>query len=293
MAWLAPGFATPENFANVLLAMLPLLIVASGQTVVLVTAGIDLSVTSIVALTSVAGAAVCTSDGGWLAGNIAAVPVAILLMLAIGAIVGGINGSCVATLKMPPFMVTLTTMIFISGLAIWLTQSRSISGLPSGFLILGKNIWVALGIAIAIALSVEMLLSRTLLGLAWRAIGSNPQTARVSGVHVTRSIVLAYVTSGICAAIASILITAQLESGSPSQWENNLLDVIGATVIGGTSLFGGRGSVWWTAGGVLLLSLIDNSLNLLNLSHFTIMITKGSVILLAAYLDTLRHRMRA
>ena len=102
---------------------------------------------------------------------------------------------------------------------------------------------------------------------------------------------MAYVFCGVCAAIASVLITGQLETGSPVQWENNLLDVIGATVIGGTSLYGGRGNVLWTTSGVLLLALIDNSLNLLNLSYFAIMMAKGGVIQLAALLDALRHRI--
>jgi ribose/xylose/arabinose/galactoside ABC-type transport system permease subunit len=144
-----------------------------------------------------------------------------------------------------------------------------------------------------VAGGVQFLLSRTLLGIGLVAVGHNPRTARVSGVHVAGVTILAYVLCGACAGIASVLITGQLETGSPVQWENNLLDVIGATVIGGTSLFGGRGSVFGTACGVLLLTLIDNSLNLLNLSHFTIMMAKGGVILLAALLDTLRHRAGA
>jgi ribose transport system permease protein len=141
-----------------------------------------------------------------------------------------------------------------------------------------------------IVLSIQFLLSQTLLGMGWRAVGYNAETARVSGVHVHGVTLAAYVLSGITAGVASILITGQLETGSPVQWENNLLDVIGATVIGGTSLYGGRGNMLWTLSGVLLLTLIDNSLNLLNLSYFTIMMAKGAIILLAALLDTLRHR---
>jgi ribose/xylose/arabinose/galactoside ABC-type transport system permease subunit len=137
----------------------------------------------------------------------------------------------------------------------------------------------------------QLILKRTLLGMNLRNLGHNPQAARVAGVRVKRVTLLAYVLCGLYAGIASILITAQLETGSPVQWENNLLDVIGAAVIGGTSLYGGRGSVVWTFSGVLLLTLIDNSLNLINLSHFTIMMAKGAVILVAALLDTVRNRM--
>ncbi len=291
MAPLVPGFATSENFGNVWVAMLPLLVVATGQTIVLITAGIDLSATSIIALTSIAGAALITGDDGPLAGNPLETPVAIVLMIVVGAAVGLLNGLCTARLKMPPFIVTLTTMMFFSGLAVWSTQSRSIYNLPASFLFLGQNVWAATAITIVVALTAQLMLSGSLLGQGLRAVGGNPRTAEVSGVQVPRVVTTAYVLSGVCAAIASILITAQLETGSPVQWENNLLDIIGATVIGGTSLYGGRGSVLWTASGVLLLTLIDNSLNLLGLSHFTIMIAKGGVILLAALLDTLRYRV--
>ena len=293
MAVLVPGFATGENAVNIWVAMLPLLVAATGQTIVLITAGIDLSATSIVALSSITGAALITGDGGPLSGNPFATPAAIAAMIVVGAAVGWLNGWCTAKLKMPPFIVTLTTMMFFSGLAVWFTQSESIYDLPASFLFLGENIWAATAITLAVALGAQVMLSRSLLGQSLRAIGGNPRTANVSGVHVSRVTVIAYVLSGVCAAIASILITAQLETGSPVQWENNLLDIIGATVIGGTSLYGGRGSILWTASGVLLVALIDNTLNLMGLSHFTIMIAKGGVILMAAWLDTLRHRLGA
>ncbi len=145
-------------------------------------------------------------------------------------------------------------------------------------------------ITVVVAGGVQCLMSRSLLGIQLRAIGNNPQTAVVSGIPVVGVTISAYVISGLCAAIASVLITGELETGSPAQWENNLLNIIGATVIGGTSLYGGRGNVLWTLCGVLLLTLVDNSLNLLNLSQFTIMMSKGGVILLAALLDTVRYR---
>jgi ribose/xylose/arabinose/galactoside ABC-type transport system permease subunit len=294
MGVVAPGFASLENLSNVAVAMLPLMVVATGQTVVLIAAGIDLSVTSIIALTSIAGAALVTGDNGYLiqaglSSQLASL-LAIIAMLAIGAVIGLFNGSCVVWLKMPPFIVTLTTMMFVSGLAVWSTQSQSISNLPDSLLVFGKQAWLAGGIALVVAVLVQFLLSRSRLGSGLRAIGYNPQTALAAGVDVNRLIVLAYVMSGLCAAIGSLLIIGQLETGSPVQWENNLLDVIGATVIGGTSLYGGRGHVVWTFFGVLLLTLIDNSLNLLNLSYFTIMMAKGGVILLAALIDTLRTR---
>lgn len=285
-----PGFATPGNLINIASAMLPLLVVATGQTLVLITAGIDLSVTSIIALASVAGAAIMTGDGGPLAGHALAVPIGIAAMLLVGVMIGLLNGGCVSLLMMPPFIVTLTSMMFFSGLAIWLTQSKSIYNLPQQFVFLGQNIWTTSAVALAVAVAAQLLLSRTLFGRGLRAIGGNVLAARVSGIHVTRITIGAYVLSGLCAAIAAVLITGRLETGSPVHWRNNLLDVIGATVIGGTSLYGGKGKVIWTVFGVLLLTLIDNSLDLLALSYFTIMMVKGGVIMLAAVLDSLRNR---
>jgi len=291
LAPFAPGFASTGNFANILSAMLPLLVVATGQTLVLITAGIDLSVTSIIALASVTGAMFINGDSGLLAGSAAATPVGVLVMLAIGATIGLLNGAAITLFRMPPFIVTLTGMMFFSGFAIWLTQSKSIASLPGSFIALGKNVWLAGGIAAVVALVGHLLLTRTLLGRWFYAVGHNPKAALVSGVPVNRALLLAYVACGLCAGVAAVLITGRLETGSPVHWRSNLLDIIGATVIGGTSLYGGRGKVLWTVFGVLFLTLLDNSLNLLNLSHFTIMMVKGGVILAAAMLDALRSRM--
>ncbi len=291
LAPFTPGLASTRNLANILSAMWPLLVVAIGQTLVLISAGIDLSVTSVIALTSVVGAMVMTGEGGWLAGNALATPTAIIVMLALAALIGLLNGVCITRLGMPAFIVTLTGMMFFSGLAIWLTSSKSISGLPDSFVFWGKNPWASAGVALIVALGAHLTLTRTLWGRWLYAIGHNPRAALVSGVPIRRVATLTYVACSLCAGIAAVLITGRLETGSPVQWRNNLLDVIGASVIGGTSLYGGRGKVVWTICGVLFLTLIDNSLNLLNLSQFTIMMVKGGVILLAAVLDALRIRM--
>lgn len=290
MAALADGFASRENLGNILSAMMPLLVVAVGQTVVLITAGIDLSATAIIALASVLGAMVANSETGALAGSALATPGGVAAMLAAGAAIGLLNGTLIGQLRMPPFIVTLTAMMFFSGLAVWIVKSKPITGLPAGFMALGKNPWLAGTVALSVAAGIHLLLTRTLLGQWIRAVGHNPKAALVSGVPVGRVVMLAYLLSGLCAAAAAVLITGRLESGSPTHWRHNLLDIIGATVIGGASLHGGRGSVVWTLFGVLFLTLIDNSLNLLDLSHFTIMMVKGGIILGAAMLDALRNR---
>lgn len=284
-----PGLAEPENLANILAAMLPLLVVAVGQTFVLIARGIDLSVTATIGLASVAGAFVMNSETGWLRGSVLAVPGGIAAMLAVGALLGLANGAAITHLRMAPFIVTLTTMMFVSGLAIWLTQSKNIFGLPAEFNALGGRTMPALALTVVVVVLAHLALTRTLFGRWLYALGHNERAAYISGVPVAGVTLGAYVVCGLCAAIASMLYTGRLETGSPTMGQRILLDVIGATVIGGTSLYGGKGKVLWTMFGVLFLTLIDNTLNLQNLSHFTIMMVKGSVILLAAALDAARH----
>lgn len=291
LAPFTPGLLTTSNAGDLLANLSPLLIVALGQSVVLIAGGIDLSVTSIIALTSVAGGFVMNAENGWLKGHPMAMPAGILIMLCVGASVGAINGIAVARFKMPAFIVTLTTMMFFSGLAIWLTRSRSMAGLPPSFTMLGNTLWITLLAGAALAGLAHMLLARTLLGRWLYAVGHNLRTARVSGVPVEGVLVSAYIVSGLFAAAASVFYTARLETGSPVLGQRILLDVIGAAVIGGTSLFGGKGKVAWTLGGALFLTLLDNALVLQGLSQFSVMMIKGGVILLAALFDSTRSRL--
>ena len=290
LAPVTPGLTSSHNFSNLVANLLPLLVVASGQTIVLITGGIDLSVGSVIALTSVSGAFVMNSQNGWLAGSPLATPAAMGMMWLVGAAVGFGNGFAVAKLRMPAFIVTLTSMMFFSGLAIFLTKSKSVPGLPSSFVEVGTRLWITLFLAIALAGAAHLLLSRTLLGRWIYTVGHNHKTARLAGVPVDATLISAYVLSGLLAASASIIYTARLETGSPVLGQRLLLDVIGATVIGGTSLFGGKGKIIWTLYGVIFLTLLDNALNLIGLSFFQIMMVKGAVIILAALLDAFRNR---
>jgi ribose/xylose/arabinose/galactoside ABC-type transport system permease subunit len=287
---ITPGLATRENLANVLLTLLPLLVLACGQTVVLITGGIDLSACAIMAVASVVGGLAMNGDTGWLAGSPWAAPAGVLLMLGVGLVIGAFNGFAVATLRMPPFMVTLTGMMFFGGLAIWLTRSETIYNLPSAINALGGRLPLAAATAGGLALVVHLLLSRTMYGRWLYALGHNSRMARVSGVPVGAVTAGAYVLSGLLAAAAAVLYTGQAETASPFLGQRLLLDVIAATVIGGTSLFGGRGKVLWTVAGVLFIKLLDNSLNLLNCSFFTLTMVKGAAVLAAALLDATRRR---
>ncbi|MGE3308922.1 MAG: ABC transporter permease [Limisphaerales bacterium] len=290
LAPFTPGFATPDNLRTILAYLLPLLVVSVGVTLVLVIGGIDLSVTSTIALASVVGGRIMSGEDGWLAGHGLAVPAGILAMMLTGAALGAVNGWAVTVCRIPPFIATLTTLMFVSGLAIWITQSRKIGGLPPPFLLLGRNLWLAAAIAGLASGIAHLGLSRTLYGRWLHAVGHNPRTAEVSGVPVRWVTFGAYVACGLFAGLAGILFTAVLETGNPEMARDNLLDVVGAVVIGGTSLFGGRGSVVGTVFGVLFLALVDNSLNLLGLAFYTILMVKGAVILGAALVDIARNR---
>lgn len=290
LAPFTPGFASLDNLRTILSYLLPILVVSVGLTLVLIIGGIDLSVTSMIALASVVGGKIMSGEEGWLAGKAFAVPVAILAMLSTGALLGAVNGVAVTVCRIPAFIATLTTMMFVSGLAIWSTLSRKIGGLPEGFLVLGQELWLAIGVAGGAAVVAHLGLSRTLYGRWLYAIGHNTRAAQVSGVPVGWVTFGTYVVSGLFAGLAAILFTAVLETGNPEMARDNLLDVVGAVVIGGTSLYGGKGTIAGTVFGVLFLALVDNSLNLLGLTFYTIMMVKGGMILAAALLDTTRTR---
>jgi ribose/xylose/arabinose/galactoside ABC-type transport system permease subunit len=185
-------------------------------------------------------------------------------------------------------------MIFFSGLAVWLTGSQNLYNLPGAYVdfpyrsLFGIPLPVYAG-ALVLGLA-WFLLNKTIYGEWIYAVGVNQRAALISGVPVGRTLLLVYAISGFCAAAGAALYTARLETGSPVMGQNILLDVIGAVVIGGTSLFGGRGKLLWTAAGAALMTMLDNSLNLLGLSFFIIMIVKGAIILLTALLNVIQEQ---
>lgn len=309
-----PNLANPANLSNIASNMWPLLIIAIGQTFVLLVAGIDLSQTAVMGVTSVVGAMFITEKmlpakfeasifwgvflsehGGPMAGDPWGIPVAVIAMILVGIAIGAVNGFSVTVFRMPPFMVTLISMMFFSAFAIFLTRSENIIYLPEGFTTLGNgtigNISIPFIIALVVAIIAHFILRYTLLGRWFYSIGINPKTSKISGIPTTKVIVMAYVFSGFCASVAAILYSARLEGGRPTLGGTLLLDIIGANVIGGNSLFGGKGKVLWTLFGVMFFILLSNTLNLFNLSHFTINIVKGSIILVAALFDVIRTKL--
>ena len=289
----APDVISVENLGNVLSSSLPLLAAVVGQTLVLIAGGIDLSAPAIISLASVGGALVMTRAG---AGSETApgallVPAGLAAMLAGGAAIGALNGSAVALLRLPPFIVTLTSGMFFSGLAVWMTGSRAIRPLPESFNALGKSVWGSLAAAGGLAALTHLVLTRSIAGRWLRAAGRNPRSAAISGVPVRAVTVAAYIAAGFLASVASVIYTGRLGTGDPVLGRYLLLDVVAAAVIGGNSLRGGRGKVRWALSGVLFITLLDNGLNLLFPSQATVFLAKGSVIVLAALLDGLRARL--
>ncbi|MDI6451403.1 ABC transporter permease [Anaerobaca lacustris] len=320
-----PRLGSARNLSNLSSNIWPLFVLVIGQMFVLIVGGIDLSQTSIMAITSVCGALLMTSgldpalfarnplwgvlvseQGGPLAGSIAAVPVGILVMLAIGALIGLANGLAVAKCRMPPFMVTLVSMFFFSGLAILITRSENVTNLPVAFLAIGQNylghvqagrstvglVPYSFFAGVALAWAAWFILGRTIAGRWFYAVGMNRRAATASGIPTDRVIVCAYVISGFCAALGSVLYSSRLGAGRPTLGANVLLDIVGAAVIGGISLYGGKGKVRWAFYGVLFFVVLDSSLYMLNLRFYTVNIVKGAVILVAALLDVLRNRVR-
>lgn len=312
-----PTIATPYNLiSNLSSNIWPLFAVAIGQTFVLIIAGIDLSQGAVISLTSIiAGLLLATKInpdiftqspswgilifangalfvhnglGAW------GVPLAILIILLIGALIGLINGSVIAYARVPAFMVTLVAQMVVAALALFLVKSEPIIDLPESFTVFGADsgslLTNSLIITIVLAILAQLILSRTLFGRWLYAIGTNMRAAVVSGVPSKRIIMLTYMFSGFCAAMASILYSGRMDMGRPNLGSEFLLDIIGAAVIGGSSLAGGKGKIIWTFFGVIFLSLMGNALNLLNVSFFWIQIVKGSIILMAALLDVARTR---
>ncbi|MGA3266849.1 MAG: substrate-binding domain-containing protein [Verrucomicrobiota bacterium] len=284
--------------ADIFTAMLPLAILATGQLLVLLLREIDLSMPGVMGLGAILAAAVMTrhGDGQWLSSLSG-----ILVCLSIGALIGAFNGVCTAVVKMPSFIVTLVTMMTGGGAAVWyastLSDSVSIGGLPESFCTIGYGtcfgIPIAFVLCAAVLLATMYILSRTIIGRWIYAIGHNPKTAQICGVPVKLVTIGAFVASGFCAALAAIIYTSRMESGSPTLGKDMLLDVIGAAVIGGVSLFGGRGTVRMVIVGVLFLSVLDKALQLMGLPFFIVLSVKGIAILAATFIDITRRRRAA
>lgn len=263
------------------------MIIAVGLTFVILIAGIDLSVGSIVAVSSVVT--------GILMVNIGIHPIlSVLFAILVGTALGVFNGAVVAYIGLPAFVVTLGMLAIGRGLSLGITGGSTISGFPSEFLFFGQGIVFGLPvptwIALIIALCAHFVLTRTVFGRQVYFLGSNEEAAKLSGVRVKRIKIAVFAISSTLAAVSGVLETARLSVGQPSAGAGYELVAIGAAVIGGVSLFGGVGSILGTALGTTLLLLINNGLILLGVSPYWQQVFSGSIIIAAVALNMRRNR---
>jgi len=276
-------FLSVGNILNILRQAAPILIVAVAMTFVIITAGIDLSVGSQVALINASAAMVLSMGVPW--------PIVVIAMLALGAFIGLCQGWFVAFQGIPAFIVTLAGLSILRGLALYMTKGYSIpiTDVP-GFFALGRGTILGIPVPAIIALFIAVLggviISRQIYGRRVVAVGSNPEAARRVGMPARWTIASVYMLTGIAAAVAGLLIAARLGSGSSNAAVGFELQVIAAVVLGGTSLFGGRGSILGTVLGTLTIAVIGNGLILMHISPFFTQIVTGMIILIAIWLNT-------
>jgi ribose transport system permease protein len=285
---LTPHFLTVSNLLNVAQQTSINAVVAVGMTFVIVSGGIDLSVGSIVAVAGVVLGALLQ------AGQPAAV--AILAALAIGTTTGLVNGALVSWGGLPPFIVTLGMMSVARGTALLFTEGRPVSGFDERFraLATGSVAFIPAPVLIMLAVYVvaHVVLTKTTFGRYVYAIGGNEEATRLSGVLVRRQKTLIYGVSGLMSAVAAVILTARLNSAQPIAGMMYELDAIAATVIGGTSLMGGEGTLAGTLVGALIMGVLRNGLNLLGVSSFLQQIVIGAVIVIAVLVDTVLKRQK-
>lgn len=287
LSLLSPHFLTTENLLNITRQVAVNAILATGMTFVIISAGIDLSVGSVLALSGCVMAIALNAGVGIFPG--------ILLAVGVGSLCGLANGFMTGYLRVPPFIATLGMMSVARGLALVVTGGYPIFELPEGFSYLGTGyLWDVLPVSLLftflVLVAAHFVLTRMKLGRYVYVIGGNEEAAVLSGVNVRATKMLIYTICGFLAGLASVVFVSRLNSAQPTAGIAYELDAIAATVIGGTSLFGGVGSIGGTVIGALIMGVLRNGLNLLNVSSFWQQVVIGVVIITAVYVDQLRHR---
>jgi len=286
--WLSPNFIQIGNLLNVGRQVALFGIVSVGMTFVILTRGIDLSVGSIVGVVAVASAMMLASG--------VPIPLTVAAALALGALLGAVNGAGIAYLGMPPFIMTLGMLVIGRGIAMTLAngEPRSLGAASDAFYFLGGGFLLGIPVPIwmfaAIALIAFVVLRHTAFGRQIYAVGSNAEAARLAGIPVPRVLMSVYVISGALSALTALIFVSRLTVGEPTAGTNLELEAISIVVIGGTSLFGGEGGVGGTVIGAAIIAVMANILNLLGISPFTQQIVKGAIILAAVGFEVIRHR---
>lgn len=280
---LSPPFRSVDTLLSIFTQASILAVLACGTTVVLISGGLDLSVGSIFAVVGVA-------VGIFLAEMQLPVPVAVVLALLVGTALGGLNGVVQVATGVPAFIVTLGGLTAYKGVAELLAAGRDLSRFPESFQQLGSGYALPMGIMFGSALLIGLFLTRTRLGNHAFAIGGNEEVARLAGVKVKRSRIKYYMIGGAMAALAAVLETAKLNFAMPSRGQSYELFAIAAVVIGGTSLFGGRGGVGRTIIGMLIMQTIIVGLSYLGVSTSMQRIAIGIIVILAVWWDVWRSK---
>lgn len=287
---MSPRFFSPSNFSVILTQVSINALLAFGVSFVIISGGIDLSLGSLVAVCGVVAALMAQEPGISLC-------LSLPLTLAFGVLLGALNGGIVVSTKVPPFIVTLGTMTLGRGLALLISDGRPISGLQENFNYLGNGQFLGLGIPIYVLLisfvACHYLLSRTVFGRYVKAVGGNETAALVAGISVSKVKMGVYMLSGFFIALAAILLTARINTGQPNAGLGFELDAIAAVIIGGTSTKGGKGTMLGTFLGVLFLGVINNGLDLVNVSAYWQQVIMGGIIILAVVLDAYYQRFQS
>lgn len=281
-------FLTFTNISNILRQVSINGILAVGMTFVILTGGIDLSVGSVMAFTGTIMAGLMINNG---------LPpyIGILLGILLGAAVGYINGMFVAYAKIPAIIVTLAMMEIARGLALLYTGGYPLSGMPSSFTFIGRGylfgvIPMPVIIMALVFFLAYIILNHLPLGRYIYALGGNEEAVRLSGIKVKRIKALVFMVSGVTASISGLIITSRLASGQPNAGVGFELDAIAAVVLGGTAISGGRGHIFGTFLGALLLGVLSNGLNLVGVSPYVQRVLKGAIIIGAIYYSSTRKK---
>lgn len=289
---LRPNFMTPTNLFNVLTQSCIFGIMALGMTLVIVSRGIDISVGSILAFAGVVAVSVgqAATAGSKFYPNLGEVPIIIpiLIALAIGGLLGAVNGGLIAYTGIPAFIATLGMMTIARGFALLYTSGKPISTLTPSFTALGGKLGfvpIPVLIYLFVIIITWILLNNTSFGKSVYAIGANIKAAEVSGVHVKRNLTLIYAYCGMLAGVAAIVFASRAGSVHPGAASGYELTAIAATTIGGTSHAGGIGTIWGAVVGALILSVLRNSLTLLSVNPYWQQIIEGAIIIVAVIVD--------
>lgn len=297
VSFLSPVFLQPVNLLNIVRQISVIGLIAIGVTVAIISTGIDLSSGSVVGLAAVVAASLAQQPDWSQAkypGLALPILVSILAGLGVGMACGFTNGFLIAKFRIPPFIATLGMMTAARGLALLYSDGRPISSLTDAYNFIGQGAILGVPVPILVlalvGIGTHIMLNNTRFGRYIYAVGGNELAARFSGLNLDRVKIGIYTFAGLLSGLAGIVVSSRISSGQPGLGVGYELDAITAAVIGGTSLSGGIGTVWGTIVGALIIGVLNNSLDLLNVSAYWQQILKGAIIVIAIIIDERKNR---